>query len=91
MKNIIVSKTVQDYGNRSADICLVMLSVGLAGYTTISMELAECHALVMHGRWVFLLQFATTGYYPVQWSTMLFNILLACICLYKLVAILTSH
>ena len=31
-KIILFSKTVQDYGNRSADICLVMQAVGQAGH-----------------------------------------------------------
>ena len=32
-KIILFSKTVQDYGNRSADICLVMQAVGQAGHS----------------------------------------------------------
>ena len=36
-KIILFSKKVQDYGNRSADICLVMQAVGQAGHS-ISMR-----------------------------------------------------
>ena len=32
-KIFLFSKTVQDYGNRSADICLVMQAVGQAGHS----------------------------------------------------------
>ena len=32
-KIILFSKTVQDYGNRSADICLAMQAVGQAGHS----------------------------------------------------------
>ena len=32
-KIILFSKTVQDYGNRSANICLVMQAVGQAGHS----------------------------------------------------------
>ena len=31
-KMLVFSKTVQDYGNRLADICLVMLAVGQVGH-----------------------------------------------------------
>ena len=37
-KIILFSKTVLDYGNRSADICLVMQAVGQAGHS-LSMQL----------------------------------------------------
>ena len=36
-KIILFSETVQDYGNRSADICLVMQAVGPAGHS-LSMQ-----------------------------------------------------
>ena len=32
-KIFLLTKMVQDYGNRSADICLVMQAVGQAGYS----------------------------------------------------------
>ena len=33
MKNILFSKMVQDHENRWADICLVMLAVGMAKHS----------------------------------------------------------
>ena len=36
-KIILFSKMAQDYGNRSADICLVMQAVGQAGHS-LSMQ-----------------------------------------------------
>ena len=43
-KIILFSKTVQDYGNRSADICLVMQAVGQVGY-----YLSMCTPSLGHG------------------------------------------
>ena len=39
-KIFLFSETVQDYGNRSADICLVMQAFGQAGHS-LSMRLLQ--------------------------------------------------
>ena len=39
-KIVLFSKTVQDFWNRSAEMCLVMLEIGLAGHS-LSMFLLQ--------------------------------------------------
>ena len=43
-KIFLLFKTVQDYGNRSADICLVIQAVGLAGHS-----LSLCDSYKLYG------------------------------------------
>ena len=49
-KIILFSKTVQDYGNRSADICLVMQAVGQAGHSLSTRQLRSLWSASMPTR-----------------------------------------
>ena len=44
-KIILFSETVQDYGNISADICLVMQAVGQAGHSLSMPQLRSLYVL----------------------------------------------
>ena len=64
-KIILFSKTVQDYGNRSADICLVMQAVGQAGHS-----LSMC---ILRSLWFnsgkFRREKVASGQAPLGWNS----------------------
>ena len=77
-KIILFSKTVQDYGNRSADICLVVQAVGQARplYAIAKISMLQLDSIVVIVFFLtallYLKQMALLGFFP---TTLCFDVL----------------